>query len=112
MEKHYYNKKLTWIYHVDRAAGDLVPCMTYLLTWRGGSADLVHRDGNEDFPVGEWLPIPVPAGTKIPRPRERSRGSFFSRPRRGIYPRGKPCGESVPARSTIFKDKFKLIVSN
>jgi hypothetical protein len=77
---------------------------------------LVCRDGNGDFPVGEWLPIPVPAGTKIsrPRPRERSRGNFFShpRPRRGIYPRGEPRGESVPARSTIFKDKFKLIVSN
>jgi hypothetical protein len=76
------------------------------------------RDGNGDFPVGEWLPIPVPVGTKIPRPRprprERSRGSFFSRPRphRGIYPHGEPRGESVPARSTIFKDKFKLIVSN
>jgi hypothetical protein len=74
------------------------------------------RDGNGDFPVGEWLPIPVPAGTKIPRPRprERSRGSFFShpRPRRGIYPRGEPSGESVPTRSTMFEDKFKLIVSN
>jgi hypothetical protein len=74
------------------------------------------RDGNGDFPVGEWLPIPVPAGTKIPRPRprERSRGSFFShpRPRRGIYPCGEPRGESVPARSTMFEDKFKLIVSN
>jgi hypothetical protein len=76
----------------------------------------VFRDGNGDFPVGEWLPIPVPTGTKIPRPRpyERSRGNFFShpRPRRGIYPRGEPRGESVPARSTIFKDEFKLIVSN
>jgi hypothetical protein len=74
------------------------------------------RDGNGDFPVGEWLPIPVPVGTKIPRPRprERSRGSFFSppRPRRGLSPRGAPRGESVPARSTIFKDKFKLIILN
>jgi hypothetical protein len=75
-------------------------------------------DGDGDFPVGEWLPIPVLVGRKIPRPRprprERSRGSFFShpRPRRGIYPRGEPHGESVPTRSTIFKYKFKLIVSN
>jgi hypothetical protein len=64
------------------------------------------RDGNGDFPVGEWLPIPIPVGTKIPRlrPRERSRGSFFSHPhpRRGIYPRGEPRGESVPAISIIF----------
>jgi hypothetical protein len=72
------------------------------------------RDGNGDFPVGEWLPIPVPVGRKIPRPRprERSRGSFFSHPRRGIYPRGEPRGESIPTKSTIFKDKFKLVVSN
>jgi hypothetical protein len=49
-----------------------------------------------------------------PRPRERSRGSFFShpRPRRRIYPRGEPRGESVHTKSTIFKYKFKLIVSN
>jgi hypothetical protein len=59
------------------------------------------RDGNGDFPIGEWLPVPVPAGRKIPRPRERSWGSFFSHPRphRGIYPRGESRGESVPARS-------------
>jgi hypothetical protein len=74
------------------------------------------RDDNGDFPVGECLP--VPAGRKIPRPRphprERLRGSFFSHPcrRRGIYPCGEPHGESVPARSTIFKDKFKFIVPN
>jgi hypothetical protein len=80
------------------------------------SNHLTLRDVNGNFPVGEWLPIPVPAGAKIPRlcPREHSRGSFFShpRPRRGIYSRGEPRGESVPARSTIFKDKLKLIVPN
>jgi hypothetical protein len=40
--------------------------------------------------------------------------AFFShpRPRRGIYPREEPRGESAPTKSTIFKDKFKLIVSN
>jgi hypothetical protein len=27
------------------------------------------RDGNREFPVGEWLPIPVPAGQKFPCPR-------------------------------------------
>jgi hypothetical protein len=68
------------------------------------------------FPVGEWLLILVPTGTKIfrLRPRERWWGSFFShlRPRQGIYPREESRGESVPARSTILKDKFKLIVSN
>jgi hypothetical protein len=61
-------------------------------------------------------PHPVPVERKIPRPRsrERSRESFFShpRPRRGIYPRGKPRWESIPTRSKIFKDKFKLIVLN
>jgi hypothetical protein len=80
------------------------------------ASSLSTRDGNRDFPVGEWLPIPVPAGRKIPhpRPRECSRGSFFSHPcpHRGIYPLGEPRGESVPTRSTIFKYKFKLIVSN
>jgi hypothetical protein len=67
----------------------------------------VGRDDNKEFPVREWLPI-------HPRPHERSRGSFFShpRPRRGIYPRGVSRGESVFARSTIFIDKFKLIISN
>jgi hypothetical protein len=52
------------------------------------------RDDNGDFLVGEWLPVPVPAGRKIPcpRPGERSRGSFFSHPcpRQGIYPHGEP----------------------
>jgi hypothetical protein len=85
-------------------------------TYRLAGAKLEHRDGNGDFPVGECLPIPVPAGRKNPRlhPRERSRGRFFSYPRlrREIYPRGEPRRESVPAKSTIFKDKFKLIVSN
>jgi hypothetical protein len=68
-------------------------------------------DDNKDFPVGEWLPIPN--GEKNPRPRERSRGSFFSHPRpyRRIYPRREPCGESVPVKSIISKDKFKLVVS-
>jgi hypothetical protein len=65
------------------------------------------RDGNGDFPAGEWLPIPVPAGTKIPRPRprERSRGSFFShpRPRRGIYPHGKPAGNLYPLEVQYLK---------
>jgi hypothetical protein len=76
---------------------------------------LPPRDGNGDFPVGEWVPIPVFVGRKIPRPRprERSRGNFFShpRPRRGIYPRGEPREKSIPTKSTIFKYKFKLIVS-
>jgi hypothetical protein len=58
------------------------------------------RDGNGDFPVGEWLFIPVPAGRKIPRPhpRKRSRENFFShsRPRRRIYPRGEPAGNLSP----------------
>jgi hypothetical protein len=72
------------------------------------------RDGNGDSPVGEWLPIPVPAGRKIPRPRERTRGRFFShpRPRRGIYPRGELRGETFPTTSIIFEEKIKLIVSN
>jgi hypothetical protein len=66
---------------------------------------LLSRDGNGDFPVGEWLPIPVPAGTKIPRPRERSRGSFFSHPRpgRGIYPRGEPAGNLSPLEVQYLK---------
>jgi hypothetical protein len=34
------------------------------------------RDGNGDFPVGEWLPILVPVRRKISHPRECSRGAF------------------------------------
>jgi hypothetical protein len=37
------------------------------------------RDGNGEFPVGECLLIPVPAGRKFPRPRPREswRGENF-----------------------------------
>lgn len=31
----------------------------------------VAKDGNGEFPVGERMPIPVPAGQKIPHPRPR-----------------------------------------
>jgi hypothetical protein len=50
-----------------------------------GSTDT--RDGNGEFPVGFWLPIPVPATKKLPRgdPHERLRGTFLPHPR---YPRG------------------------
>jgi hypothetical protein len=42
-----------------------------------------HKDGNGEFPVGDWHPIPVPAGTKsTPSPsREHHRGEFFPHPR-------------------------------
>ena len=45
------------------------------------------RDGNGEFPVGFWLPIPVPATKKLPRgdPHERLRGAFLTHPR---SPRG------------------------
>jgi hypothetical protein len=47
---------------------------------------------------------PSPRGEKFLSP-ERSRGSFFShpRPRRGIYPRGEPRGESVPLEVQYLK---------
>jgi hypothetical protein len=38
------------------------------------------RDGNKEFPVGDRPPIPVPAGTNVPRPR----------PRRGLHPQRGP----------------------
>lgn len=43
------NNSYVWIYHVDRAAGDMVPCMTYLLTWRGGGADLMHHEARWEY---------------------------------------------------------------
>jgi hypothetical protein len=45
------------------------------------------RDGNMDFPVGEWLAVPANADG----------GAFSPVPvgRRGIYPMEKPRGESV-----------------
>jgi hypothetical protein len=71
---------------------------------------LVNRDGNGEFPVGELLPILVPVGRKILRPRERSWGDYFahSRPRRGIYPRE----EFVPLVNIIFRVKLKMIILN
>jgi hypothetical protein len=73
------------------------------------------RDGNGDFLVGNDSPYPSPRGEKflVPSPRTLT-VELFSHPRfrRGIYPHEEPREESVPARSTIFKDKFKLIVSN
>jgi hypothetical protein len=67
--------------------------------------DLVLRDDNGDFPVGEWLPIPVPVNTH---------GGVFSPilvPVEEFILVGNPAG-NLSTRSTIFKDKFKLIVSN
>jgi hypothetical protein len=58
---------------------------------RGVAAPLnpayTSRDGNGEFPVGFWLPIPVPATKKLPRgdPHEHLRGAFLPHPR---YPRG------------------------
>jgi hypothetical protein len=42
-----------------------------------------RRDGNGEFPVGEQLPIPAPAGREFPRPRPRqcSQGCFLPSPR-------------------------------
>jgi hypothetical protein len=51
------------------------------------------RDGKGEFPVGEWLPIPVSTGKNFSSPFLRTlTEEFFShpRPRRGIYPRGQP----------------------
>jgi hypothetical protein len=80
------------------------------------SNHLTLRDGDGNFSVWGMATHPRPRGAKIPRPcpREHSWGSFFShlRPRQGIYSRGEPRGEYVPARSIIFKDKLKLIVPN
>jgi hypothetical protein len=73
------------------------------------------RDGNGISLSGNDSPYSSPRGEKFPVSSPRTlTGELFSHPcsRRGIYAREKPRGESVPARSIIFKDKFKLIVSN
>jgi hypothetical protein len=102
---------------------DMCTCMKY--PWVIGFGLLLPKP-IPVYPIGEdFIPYPYPwVGMATgfprrgiaprPRPRERSRGSFFShpRPRRGIYPRAEPRGESVTTRSTIFKGKFKLIISN
>jgi hypothetical protein len=55
-------------------------------------------DGNGEFPVGDRAPIPVPAGTKFPRPAPvKTHGGLFAT---APIPRGEsiPDGVPVPAR--------------
>jgi hypothetical protein len=72
-------------------------------------------DDNEDFSIGNGFPSSSPREGKFPVPVLTNvyGGSFFFYLRlRGIYPREEPRGKSVYVRSTIFEDKFKLIITN